>query len=285
MASNDRLPALLLKMKALYAKLSKSEQRAADYILQHPEEVIYLSVAGLAEQSGVSEATVVRACRRIGLDGYQDLKVTLAQDLVTPLQGIHEEIQDGDDASTIITKVFQGTLHALTFTHDTLKPAAVEQAADIIMRARAVIIMGLGNSHAVAVDLQHKLLRVGIRATAHTDSHMQAIAAAHTTPDDVIFSISHSGSSRDIVDNTKAAKSNGAFTISLTNIGSSPLSKLTDLQLYTASKETQYRIVSMSSRIAQMAIIDSIYTIIAYKRPETTEGFHKIGKALLGKKY
>ena len=285
MASNERLPALLLKMKALYTKLSKSERLAADYILARPEEVIYLSVAGLAEASGVSEATVVRACRRIGLAGYQDLKVTLAQDMVTPLQGIHEEIREGDDAATIITKVFQGTLHALTFTHDTLKPQNIEQAADAILRAKNVIIMGLGNSHAVAVDLQHKLLRVGIRAAAHTDSHMQAIAAAYTTPEDVIFSISHSGSSRDIVDNTQTAKNNGSLTISLTNIGPSPLSKLADLQLYTASRETQYRIVSMSSRIAQMAIIDSIYTIIAYKKPGAVEGFHRIHKGLQNKKY
>ena len=285
MATNERLPALLLKMKALYSKLSRAEQRAIDYIIQYPEKVIYLSVAGLAEQSGVSEATVVRACRRIGLDGYQDLKVSLAQDIVTPLQGIHEEIQEGDDANTIINKVFQGTLHALNFTHDTLKPVAIEQAADRIMRARAVMIMGLGNSHAVAVDLQHKLLRVGITASAHMDSHMQAIAAVHTKSDDVVFSISHSGSSRDIVDNTKLAKENGSFTISLTNIGSSPLSKITDLQLYTASKETQCRIVSMSSRIAQMAIIDSIYTIIAYKSPRAVEGFYRIHKGLQGKKY
>ena len=285
MTNNERLPALLLKMKALQSKFSKAELRAVEYIMQHPEEVIYLSVAGLAEQSGVSEATIVRACRRLGLEGYQDLKVTLAQDLVTPLQGIHEEIKEGDDANTIITKVFQGTLHALNFTHDTLKPASIEQAAEKIMRARGVMVMGLGNSHSVAIDLQHKLLRVGIRATAHTDSHMQAIAAAYTTPDDVIFSISHSGSSRDIVDNTAIAKENGSFVISLTNIGSSPLSKLADLQLFTASKETQYRIVSMNSRIAQMTIIDSIYTIIAYKRPEIAEGFHRIYKGLQNKKY
>ena len=59
MINNERLPALLLKMKSLYNTLSKSEQQVVNYIMENPEKVIYLSVAGLAENSGVSEATVV----------------------------------------------------------------------------------------------------------------------------------------------------------------------------------------------------------------------------------
>jgi RpiR family carbohydrate utilization transcriptional regulator len=282
---NNRLPALLLKMKALRSTLSKAEQQVVDYIIENPEKVIYLSVAGLAENSKVSDATVVRTCRRLGLNGYQDLKVTLAQDIVTPLQSIHEEINLDDSAFVIVSKVFQGTLHAINFTHDTIKVESIEKAADAIMNARTVAIFGLGNSHSIAIDLQHKLMRLGINAVAYVDSHMQAIKATHLGQGDVVFAISHSGSSTDIVDSTKIAKNNGATTISLTNIGSSPLSKITDIQLYTASKETKYRIVALSSRIAQMVIIDSIYTIIACKKPGCVELFHSLEKSLNKKKY
>jgi len=285
MVRNEKLPALLLKMKSLYPSLSKAEQQVVDYIIENPEKVIYLSVAGLAENSGVSDATVVRTCRSLGLNGYQDLKVTLAQDIVTPLQSIHEEIEEGDDASVIISKVFQGTMHALTFTHDTLNVDSVVKAAEAIMKARMLVIIGVGNSHSIALDFQHKMLRLGIKAVAHSDSHMQAIVCSNLSSEDVLFAISHSGSSRDIVDSTRIAKSQGATTISLTNIGVSPLNKITDIQLYTASKETKYRIVAMSSRIAQMAVIDSIYTIIAARTPTVVETFRKIEKMLNPKKY
>jgi RpiR family carbohydrate utilization transcriptional regulator len=285
MVRNEKLPALLLKMKSLYSSLSKAEQQVVDYIIENPEKVIYLSVAGLAENSGVSDATVVRTCRSLGLNGYQDLKVTLAQDIVTPLQSIHEEIEESDDASVIINKVFQGTMHALTFTHDTLNVDSVVKAAETIMQARLLVIIGLGNSHSIALDFQHKMLRLGIKAVAHSDSHMQAIVCSNLSSEDVLFAISHSGSSKDIVDSTRIAKSQGAKTISLTNIGVSPLNKITDIQLYTASKETKYRIVAMSSRIAQMAVIDSIYTIIAAKTPTVVESFRKIEKMLNPKKY
>lgn len=285
MKTGDRLPALLLKMKALRSTLSRAEQQVVDYIIENPEKVIYLSVAALAENSNVSDATVVRTCRGLGLNGYQDLKVTLAQDIVTPLQSIHEEIHQNDNTTVIIDKVFQSTLHALNFTHDTINEESIEAAANAILHAQSVTIFGLGNSHSIAIDLQHKLLRLGINANAYVDSHMQAIKATHLCSGDVVFSISHSGSSIDIVDSTNIAKNNGAKTISLTNIGSSPLSKLTDIQLYTASKETKYRIVAMSSRIAQMAIIDTIYTIIAIRKPDSVDNFHNIEKSLNKKKY
>lgn len=281
----ERVPTLLLRMKAMRDSLGQAERKVVDYILENPEKVIYLSVAGLAESSGVSDATVVRACRKLGLSGYQDFKVTLAQDIVTPMQSIHEEISEDDSASTIVDKVFQGTMQALTLTHDSLQVDSLLKAVDCITSARRVVILGMGSSHSVAVDLQHKLLRLGIDAVAFTDSHMQTITASLLTKEDVVFAISHSGSSKDVVDNTKLAKSNGATTISLTSIGSSPLSKITDIQLYTASKETQYRIVALSSRIAQEVIIDALYTLIAIRDEKYVEGFHKIEKAIQRKKY
>ena len=281
----ERMPTLLMRMKAMRDSLGHAERKVVDYVLENPEKVIYLSVAGLAESSGVSDATVVRACRKLGLSGYQDFKVTLAQDIVTPMQSIHEEISEDDPASVIVDKIFQGTMQALTLTHDSLDVDALVQAADAITGARRVVVLGMGSSHSVAVDLQHKLLRLGIDAVAFTDSHIQTITASLLTKEDVVFAISHSGSSKDIVDNTKLAKSNGAVTISLTSIGSSPLSKITDIQLYTASKETQYRIVAQSSRIAQEVIIDTLYTLIAIRDEKYVEGFHKIEKAIQRKKY
>ncbi len=282
----DRLPALIMKMKALRSSLSKSVARVIDYIIEHPEEVVYLSVSGLAENSGVSVATVIRACRDIGMSGYQDLKVTLAQDIVTPLQSIHEEISAEDSATAIMDKVFQSSIHTLRFTYDTLKVETVEQAADIINSSSRVNIYGLGNSHSVAIDMQHKLMRLGISAVAYTDSHMQIIASTFLKETDSVLAISHSGSSKDIVDAAELAKKNGAKIISLTNIGRSPLGDISTVQLTTASKESHYRIVALASRVAQMTIIDTLYTMIAIKRgQQAVDSFRSIEKALESKKY
>ena len=100
-------PALILKMQAMMPSLSKSEKRVVNFISQNPSKIIHLSVAGFAEACGISEATVIRTCRSLGMEGYQDLKVSLAQDIVTPLQSINEEITPEDTIDRIIDKVFQ----------------------------------------------------------------------------------------------------------------------------------------------------------------------------------
>ena len=283
--SVERVPALLQKMRALEDSLSPTERRVVEYIMQNPQQVIYLSVADLAEQSRVSDAAVIRTCRKLGVSGYQELKVTLAQDLVAPLQRIHQEVQAGDTAAAVLDKVFGEVQYTLQYTHDTLRAAELEKAAAAIQTARRIAIFGLGNSHAVALDLQHKLMRLGLPAVAYTDNHMQAIGAAYLGKGDVVFAISHSGSSRDIVDSVRLARGAGALVISLTNMGRSPLSRESDITLHTASQETKYRIVALSSRIAQMAIIDTLYTIIALQKQDALEGFHRVETALEQKKY
>ena len=147
------------------------------------------------------------------------------------------------------------------------------------------MICGLGNSSAIAADLQHKLMRLGRNASAYSDNHLQIIGVSSIGSDDVLFAISHSGSSKDIVRAAKIAKGNGAFVVSLTSLGNNPLSEFANLALYTASNETQYRAVALSSRIAQMAIVDAIYTFIALKKPDAVEGFYKIEKNLGETKY
>lgn len=106
-------PAMLLKIKSMRENLSKAELLVCDYIIEHPEEVIYLSVSELAAKSGVSDATVIRASQKIGSSSYQDLKISLAQDIVTPLQSVNEEIEAGDPTNVVVEKVFQGILHTL----------------------------------------------------------------------------------------------------------------------------------------------------------------------------
>ena len=65
MDSYEKIPGMIMKIQALKGGMSKAEQQVCDYIVAHPEEVIYLSVSELASASGVSDATVIRASQKI----------------------------------------------------------------------------------------------------------------------------------------------------------------------------------------------------------------------------
>lgn len=285
-AAAKRVPALVLKMQALYDRLNAAEKKVIRYVIDHPEEVVSLSVSDLADKSGSSEATVVRACRSVGMKGYQDLKLSLIQNIVTPLQSIHEEIGETDSASAVLDKIFQSTIHTLKYTRDVIDITAVERAAGLISQARRIAVFGLGNSHAIALDAQHKFLRLGLNVTAFADSHLQSISSAFLGTGDVVLAISHSGSSRDVIEAASVARENGAKVISISNIGTSPLTKVSDVSLCTASNETKYRIVAVASRHAAMVIIDVIYTLIAMRKGEqAVKGFKRVEVALENKKY
>ena len=119
----------------------------------------------------------------------------------------------------------------------------------------------------------------------NSDNHLQVICSTFLKEGDALFAVSHSGSSRDVVHAAEIALSNRASVISLTNVGRSPLADISTVALHTASNETKYRRVALSSRIAQMALVDVLYTMIALKRPETTAGFYRIEKELSEAKY
>lgn len=256
---------LSLTIRNRIPELSRAESAVAMYIADNPAEVINLSVSALAECCGVSDPTVVRACRNLGYSGYQALKIALIQSMssATPLSG--EDVTAEDDMSAAIRKVFGAASDAVTLTRENLDPARMEQAAEALLRARRIYIFGVGGSAAVAADVQHKFLRLGLDAQALSDLNLQAISAAFVTKDDVVFAISHSGSSKAVVDNTKLAAQNGATVISLSSMGKSPLTELADISLFTVAKETRYRIVAISSRIAELTVIDALYSYMSFR--------------------
>ena len=162
---------------------------------------------------------------------------------------------------------------------------AMEKACNALINAKEILLFGLGNSASVALDAAHKFFRLGLRAHAYTDNHMQAIAAAHTHQDCVAIGFSHSGSSKDIVQALELAKANGATTIAITNYGKSPLVKVSDVVLNTVSDETNYSILGLKSRIAALAIVDAIYSWLVCHLLDANEQINETESALQKKKY
>jgi DNA-binding MurR/RpiR family transcriptional regulator len=247
---------------------------------------IYASVNEVAAASGVSEATVMRLCRLLGFRGFQDCKIALARELVTPLQRLHEEVAEGDDPATIVAKVFQANVNALQDTLEVLDMKAMEAAARWLAAARQVMIIGVGTSGPIALDAANKFFRLGLIVQAVTDAHLMMMAAALLTPADVLLAVSHSGSTRDTVETAQVAGGAGAKVICLTNNSLSPLTKTAPLVLVTASRETRFRQEAMASRLCQTSIIDCLYTLIALARPEAAlENLSKIENVIVTKQY
>ncbi len=274
----------MLKIQMLYDEMGKSEKKVADFLIAHPSELLPLSITELAEKSQSSEATIVRFARRLGLSGYQELKISLARESGNVVD--NHDVAETDTLSDIFEKVTNDIYKSLEMTKQSLSPSELDKAANAIISARKIAIFGLGNSSPVAQDAGHKFFRAGCDAYVYSDNHMQAIAASHLKEGDVAIGISHSGSSKDIVDALKIAKLQGATTVSITNKGKSPIVKESDITLFTSSKETEYTILGLNSRIAALSIIDALYSyIVCHKNKDATAAIESVEDALKGKKY
>lgn len=273
-----------LNIKLLYSEMGKAEKQIADWILNNPGQIISLSIVELAEQCGCSEATIVRFSKRLGLSGYQELKISLASESGTST--VNANITSSDSAYEMFEKVSNDIYFSLELTKKSLDPESMSVAANKICSANKIVVFGLGNSASIATDASHKFLRAGLNCVAYSDNHMQVIAASHLGKGDVAIAISHSGSSKDIVDALKIAKEHGATTITVSNKGKSPILKFSDVVLATSASETQYNILALNSRIAQLAIIDALYFFVVYNLSnKALESIKDTEHSLLTKKY
>jgi DNA-binding MurR/RpiR family transcriptional regulator len=256
------------RIKASYNSFREKEKKIADYILEHPEEIIHSTISQVADNLDVAEATVFRFCKKIGFKGYQAMKIALASEVVTGMKDIHETIQEGDDEKQVAEKVFRSNIVTLEDTLSVMDGDSFKKAVQLLLKANRVEFYGNGGSGVIAMDAHHKFMRTGIPTIAYSDSHLQVMSASQLTENDLVVLISHTGTNRDILHALEVAKEQGVPTIGITTLAKSPLSEGVDVPLYTVSKETDYRSEALSSRLAQLSIIDALYVNVSIGRKD-----------------
>ncbi|MFC7062374.1 MurR/RpiR family transcriptional regulator [Halobacillus seohaensis] len=281
----NKNPGFSTRISAAFVKLRGSERKIVEFIEKHQDEIIHLSITEVAERSGTSESSVVRLCKRLGYKGFQDLKINLAREVIKPEKQIHEVIEKDDDVILIKRKIFQSNIQALYDSLEVCDNEELIRAVDAISKAEFIEFYGSGGSGTVALDAQHKLLKLGIKTFAYNDSTLQSMSASVLNERDVVIAISHTGSSKEVLNAIKLAKDAGATVICITNSSKSPITKVSDIVLQTASKETLFRTDAISSRIAQLTIIDILVASIANNKYEYyLNNLQKTRKSTIDKK-
>ena len=187
----------------------------------------------------------------------------VARDLIEPVRLIQEDLHRGDDPATVTDHIFAAHAASLQETRRLLSMESLAKAASLLRQAQRIEIYGIGSSAPIAQDLSYRLLQLGLAAGAVVDSHVQAVSAGMTGPTVTTVTVSHSGSTVETVLATRLAREAGARTIGITRLGKSPLAAHCDVLLYTVANETRYRPEAMSSRVAQLAIIDTLVSCCA----------------------
>jgi DNA-binding MurR/RpiR family transcriptional regulator len=134
------------------------------------------------------------------------------------------------------------------------------------------------------LDAHNKFFRLGLNSVAQSDAHLQMMEAALLTSRDAVLAITHSGKTRDPVETLAVAQKAGAKTIAITSNPRSPITKHSDVVLLTSSRETAFRNEALASRLAQMSIVDALYTQIHIRNRKRAVLAEKKIAAVIGQK-
>lgn len=263
---------VMLEIESMYMNFNKTERKIADYILNNPQKIIYSTISQVATELNVADSTIFRFCKKIDLKGFYDLKISLAAGSSSDAYNYSDaQIKDSDSEESIINKVFNSNISALNDTMKIIDPKNIRNAVDYLLDADQIVFYGNGGSGIVAMDANHKFLRIGLKVSSYTDYHMQLMSVSQLTEKDVIVVISHSGSNLDILNLLDIAKGNGTKTIGITSFSKSPISEKVDIPINVISHETEHQFEAFASRIAHLAVIDVLYNCTAVRRKELSD--------------
>ena len=257
-----------LRIQSIYDSLSNAEKKVADYFLSNVENVFNKPIAQLAQEAGVSKVAWVRFCKDIGFDGLKDLKKTLFSQMREKTDEVaadpFSDVRDVTDTRSLIEGIKHNSIRAMQDTAEMLDPEALEKAARTILNARSVRIFGVGASGMVGNDLHSKLMRINKNSYFATDHHTQLTYAASMTPQDVAVLISMSGTTSEVLEILSLIKRCQTPSIALTKYSKTPLAANADTVLYISAPEITMRSGAMSSRLAQLMVIDALFTAVAH---------------------
>jgi RpiR family carbohydrate utilization transcriptional regulator len=266
-----------------YDSFFEAEKKIADYIMEHKEQAVDMTVGELAKASGTSDATVSRFCRRCGFKGFQNLKLTLAREILDQSQEVTNDI-DRTDLEQSLKNILANKIAELTETIKMMDIKNLEVILDKLEHARIVQLAAVGNTIPVALDGAFKLNQLGIPAVAGDIWEAQAAYAFNLGPEDVVLIISNSGSSKRLETLALGAKENGSTLVLITNNRESPLAQICDYKIITATREKLLTEEFWFSRVTATTVIEIIYLLLMAGKKDAVEHIRRHEKAILSDK-
>ncbi len=272
---------ILEKLDANVKLLTDSEAKVARWVLAHPHDVLTLTVRELAERAEASEGAVMRMCHSLQIDGYNTLKVLLTADIVRGETSSREYPELNPDVSfrDTMDAYMQSAQKTVRETLGSIEENTLQRVEDKLAHARRVLAYGVAASQVVAEDLSQKLMRLGYPVQWWPDIHTATMSTALLDSQDVLFLVSFSGYTKEVLDLAALASRQRATIVAITQLRPrNPLAELADIVFYVTAMEPAPRISATTSVLASI-LINGALTIwlanhqaaLTYPRLKATE--------------
>ncbi|GLP86983.1 MurR/RpiR family transcriptional regulator [Tritonibacter mobilis] len=273
---------LISNLRQLNGTFAAREQKVADFVSAHLEEISGMTIAELAGAVGVSTPTVVRFCRSMGCDGFREFKLRLAQNLAVSLQYLAPSHRDVSEGGAGAVDQVLGALYAtVNVMRQQIVPERMDAAVQALTEAGQIVVAGVGGgSTMVAQEAANRMFRLGIPAVAVSDSYLLQMRAATLGTNDVLLLVSTSGAADEVVSAAGIAGGYGATVVAITRPGSR-LAQEATIAIEADLPEDPDILKPTASRYAHLVIVDALAMSVAQARSEaTTENLRRIRASL-----
>ena len=260
------------KLVAAARSPDRTMARLSQWMLDNQTRVAGLSISAVALEAQVSETTVFRFCKVLGLTGYKDLRYALAEgrglafgaQLAAPPAGREGE----HPLASVMRRVVEVNAEALLKTMSLVSLDALQGAVDAMLAAEHIHLIGFGSSAPVAFDFYQRLLMLGLTVSVHSDPHVLAAVTASTRAGALFFGISCSGRTRDLVEAFEGAAALGCRRVAITSDRDSAVAAVAEVVLVSAVRRSPVEHETLGTRSSQLAIVEMICVALALQHPD-----------------
>ncbi|WP_448531842.1 MurR/RpiR family transcriptional regulator [Pseudothermotoga sp.] len=151
------------KIQRVYSRLTRSQRKVAEFIIDNPSKITLMSADQLAKASGVGEATVIRFARILGYKGYSDMKAEFQRALIdnfTSSKKVEEGLKSVS-SETVLDELLKTHIAVFQNMNVAELTRSLKNAAKIIFEANDVYVFGEGAALVPAMELSFWLNRFG----------------------------------------------------------------------------------------------------------------------------
>ncbi|NRT78446.1 MurR/RpiR family transcriptional regulator [Clostridium beijerinckii] len=270
-----------------YDDFFEAEKKIANYVINNKEKVIEMTIAELAAESGASEATISRFCRKCNMNGFHHLKISLAKEIVEskeheiPVSNDIDEYNIGQSLQNILAN----KIEELKQTVFMINEKKLKEILDLLKNAKNVQLVAVGNTIPVALDGTYKFNQIGIPTVSNTIWETQIAYTFNLTKEDVIIAISNSGASKRLMNMIDIANEKGATTISITNNEHSPLAMSSKYHITTATREKLFLDEYYFSRVSASMVIEILYLFLTVGKKDVYESISRHEQSIADDKF
>ncbi len=229
------------------ANLNRSQNELLKYFIEHSQEIKNMKIQEAAENTFTSPASIIRFCKALGFSGYSEFKNNLSL-------SIHAKDNVSKPKDTNIT-----LFDDIQKTKEMINESTIDKIIDLIHNSKRIDFYGEGSSRMVCKEMTKRFRTLGYHAYNYDDSSIMYLSAGELKETDLVFAISMSGETSQVLKATNIAKARKASVISLTNMSVNSLTNIADKSLFVYSTNYSLGNLNFVSRIESFILMEYIF--------------------------